>query len=390
MFRAFKDNKLSATYKMAQFASAVVGLYVAMRAMAPKTAENLRGNIDMQNNLCVPLGDDFAFEDEYGQKRYLYFKLPLDPSQKFFKTFFEACTDKWLGYEVDVNRVVDSLKEQSPVDVTELPPSVSGILGYVNNKDFWLNEEIWKKSEAYGYQLPKAITEKSVGGSEEEYDKNTPEFYKDFGAATGMSPERTRYMIEELLTNGTIWSYLLGQGYNAMFEDVPKEKKQQHLAMTLARMPVVKRFFGVTNPYSKHAAKIDKAEEIDLIERNVQNRELDLLTDGYLYQGTVEKKEISNYIKGFKDQDVRDRLFDRYTFQKNTKGLPNRSFWLRLRGLNVGPRAEVFAKEFFNASDEKKEQMRREMSVVAEAGGVLTESFWLEVSKVRREMRAGD
>jgi hypothetical protein len=175
-----------------------------------------------------------------------------------------------------------------------------------------------------------------------------------------------------------------------MFEDVPKEKKQQHLAMTLARMPVVKRFFGVTNPYSKHAAKIDKAEEIDLIERNVQNRELDLLTDGYLYQGTVEKKEISNYIKGFKDQDVRDRLFDRYTFQKNTKGLPNRSFWLRLRGLNVGPRAEVFAKEFFNASDEKKEQMRREMSVVAEAGGVLTESFWLEVSKVRREMRAGD
>jgi len=37
-------------------------------------------------------------------------------------------------------------------------------------------------------------------------------------------------MIEELTTGGTVWSYLLGQGYDAAFGDLPKGRiKEQHL-----------------------------------------------------------------------------------------------------------------------------------------------------------------
>ena len=107
----------------------------------------LKGSIDAENNLIIPLGDNFRFVDSRGQTRYIYLKVPLDPSQRFFKTFFEAAVDKWMGNEVDVDRVVDSLKQQSPATISNLPPTISSILGYVTNKDFWLNEDIWKKRD---------------------------------------------------------------------------------------------------------------------------------------------------------------------------------------------------------------------------------------------------
>ena len=90
MFRALKENPLSSSYKLAQFAALTSGLYIAMHKMHPESSKALKGNIDMQNNLVISLGDDFGFEDEYGQMRYPYVKIPLDPSQKFFKTLFEG------------------------------------------------------------------------------------------------------------------------------------------------------------------------------------------------------------------------------------------------------------------------------------------------------------
>jgi hypothetical protein len=381
MMRSFKPGEgsaLSSTFKLAQFGALVTGLYIAMNKISPNSSEALKGNIDMQNNLCVPLGDDFAFEDERGQTRYPYLKVPLDPGQKFFKTFFEASTDKWLGRPIDVNRIADSLKELSPVGVTELPPTVSGALGYVTNKDFWLNEDIWKETDK-PFSWPQ---------SKEEYlPGKTPQAYTDFGKATGMSPERTRYAIEELVTSGTMWSWLLGQGYEAAFGDMPKSKKETHLAMALSRTPVIKRFFGVTNPYSQHAAVIDKAEEDSTVKRFVQNRELDTLAEGYLFDKTVKLDDIEKFADSFDDKEIYDRLMNRFEFAEATKDLPNRSFWMRLKGLNLDARAKVYVEEMKNASPERRKQIENEVDEVMSVGGVLTNNFWDEVDKIEFGVR---
>jgi len=78
------------------------------------------------------VGDCFSFTDEKGQIHYPYFKIPLDPGQKFFKTFFEAATDKMMGNPVDVDAVVNSLTQLSPVGVSSLPPTVGGVLEYLS------------------------------------------------------------------------------------------------------------------------------------------------------------------------------------------------------------------------------------------------------------------
>lgn len=376
LWRAFKDNSVSSTYKLAQFATVVSGLYIAAIKLTPLTMEALKGNVAMQNNLCIPLGDDFGFDDGRGQMRYPFFKIPLDPGQKFFKTFFEASTDKWLGNPVDVNRVVDSLKEQSPVGVTELPPSVSGVLGYTTNKDFWMNEDIWRK------------TDKPFGWpeSKEEYIPGvTPEAYVDIGKLTGLSPERLRYTVEELTTSGTMWSWLLGKGYDATFGDLPKPQKEQHLAEVLSKTPIIKRFFGITNPYSQFAGSIEEAEEESSLKRFTQNRGLDMRAEGYLFKDNMSKKEVFDYIKNYKDIDIADRLTDRFEFQVKTKDLPNRTFWLRLKGLSTEARAKVFVDRMDQLTSERQEQLRKEMGKVVEIGGVITDSFLDEVGKIRLE-----
>ncbi len=372
MFRAFKDNPVISTYKLAQFAAVTAGLYIAMRKMHPASSKALEGNIDMQNNIVIPLGDQFGFVDSEGQTRYPYIKIPLDPGQKFFKVFFEASADKWLGNDIDVNRVVDSLKELSPVGVTELPPTVSGALGYLTNKDFWMNEDIWRKTEPFKYPKSK----------EEFIPGQTPQVYEDFGEVTGLSPERTKYVVEELTTSGTVWSYLLGQGYDAL-RGLPKDQREQHLAHILSKIPIIKRFFGITNPYSQFARPIDKAEEKNTLEIFIQNRTTDTLIDGYLYGDSVTKQEVDAQMRSFKDVDVYDRLVDRFMFRHATKGLPNRGFWLRLKGLAVKPRAEAFFDRMEKATPEEAAQIGKEWRIVDEAGGVITNSFMDEVDKLR-------
>jgi hypothetical protein len=373
LWRSLKDSPVESAYKLSQLAALTTGVYVAAKALHPKTMENLQGNIDMQNNLVIPIGDSFGFEDEFGQMRYPYVKIPLDPGQKFFKTFFEASADKWLGNEIDVDRVVDSLKEQSPVGVTELPPTVSGLVGYATNKDFWLNEDIWRYTD-------KPFT---YPNSKEEYiPGRTPEVYKDFGQLTGLSPERTRYAVEELTTSGTVWSALLNKGYDELFSDLPKEKKQQHLAMVLARTPVFKRFIGITNPYSKHVAKVDKAEEEATLDKFVENRGMDTLVDGYLYEDSAKLKDIVTYAKSFKDRDTYDRLMDRFKWEKAIKNLPEKSFWRRMKGMpSIEARANLFVDRLNKAKDEDRKQLWKEYRIISRAGGVISEGFREEVRK---------
>jgi hypothetical protein len=154
-----------------------------------------------------------------------------------------------------------------------------------------------------------------------------------------------------------MWAHLVGQGYEKAFSDLPKDSKDKHLAQVLAGLPIVRRFFGITNPYSKHAAKIDKAEEDATIKRFAENRGMDTLVEGHLYDNNVSMKEVTDYAASFKDRETFDRLMDRYKFEVKIKDLPEKSFWRRMKGLPTEPKAKVFVDRLNKADDEEKKQM---------------------------------
>lgn len=376
LFRAFKENPVASGWRTAQLGAVVTGIYLAARYNAPHAWRDLRGSVDMQNNICIPLPESLSYEDENGQTRYPYLKIPLDPGQKFFKTFFEAVIDKMIGEAVDTDTVVDSLKQFSPVGVTEMPPSLSAGVGYVTNKDFWLNEDIWRRTDK-PFSWPR---------SKEEYiPGKTPQAMIDIGQKTGLSPERMNYALEELFTGGTVWSYMVGKGYDELFSDLPKSNREQHLVEVLSKVPVIKRFLGVTHPYSKHAEYISEAQEKADLEYFIQSRGLDTVAEGYLFNNNATERDVYKCINQFKDPTIVKRLSDRYQFMKATKDLPERSFWLRLHGLKTPARAEAYLERMDRATLEGRRQLRKELPTVAAAGGVLSDQFWAEVEKLGKK-----
>ena len=376
MLRAFKPGSGTAavsTFKLAQYAGIVSSLYIASKHFNPKTMEALEGSQSSVTNMTIPLGDQFSFVDDKGQTRYIYLKVPIDPGQRFFKTFFEAATDKWLGNEVDVDRVTDSLKQSIPFEVDQLPPTSSAVLGYMANKDFWYQEDIWKKTDPLSY--PK---------SKEEYiPGQTGKMFEDIGALTGMSPERLKFAIGELTAGDNLWTNLIGKSYEAIYGDLPKSNKEMHIAQILAQTPILKRMIGITNPYTKWSKPIDEARETAQLERWIQNRGMDQLVEGYLFQENVTKKEIADYMKSFKDLKVYDRMQKDFEFQVVTKDLDNRSFWLGLKRIpDTEGRARVYAERWNTASPTEKDQIRSEFETVRLAGGVISSDFLDEAAKL--------
>jgi hypothetical protein len=375
LYRAFKDNFKESVLKLTQFATVVSGLYIASNIFSPLTMQALQGDIVTQSNVCLPLGD-MSFIDEKGQTRYIYLKvLPLDPGQKFFKKFFEASTDKWLGNSIDVDGTVNTLSQLSPVGTSSLPPIVAGSLGYTYNKNFWSGEDIWNK------------TDKPLGwpNSKEEYiPGKTPQVFQDIGSLTGLSPERTKYAVSQLFTSGTMWGQLVGAGYDKLFGGLSKDKKEMHIAEILSKMPITKNFIGITNPYTQFAGPINEAKEQGMLKRWIENRGLDQRVESYLFEGG-KRSDVIDYIHTTaKDQNTLERLKDRFVFQEKIKALPNRSFWLSLKGIpDTEARAKMFVQRFDSAPVDKQEQMNREIGIVTNAGGVISDHFKQEVMKIR-------
>lgn len=381
----FKDQKLVTAYKIAQFGALITGLYIGNQHLHPQTMEALKGDQRTQGNLVFPLGDKFSFEDSKGQTRYPFFVLPIDQGMTFFKTVFEGATDLWLGNPIDVDRITTSLKNSSPVDTTPMPPTMSGAFGYLYNKDFWQNKDIRKQGEIFNYQLPKLFTGKELGGSEEEYTPGkTPQALIDTGKVTGLSPERLKYLAGQLVTNDNIFGEILGKGYESAFGQLPKKEREMVLAETLAKVPIVRSFFKITNPYSRYAQTISKSEEMSEVKRFTENRGLDVRAEGYLFDHNYDKSDVVAYMKSFNDLDTYDRLKKRFDFQVKTQNLDNRSFWLRLEGLGTEARARAYVEEFDNASPSHLADLMSQQSKVHAIGGFFTDDFRKEVQKVRR------
>lgn len=360
------------TFKLAQYAAGVVGIYLASKWFAPNTHEDLKRDINSQNNITIPLGDQFSFLDEQGQTRHIYAKIPLNQNLRFFKKFFEASTDKWLGEEVDAQGTANALSQLSPVGLSSLPPTAAAGLGYAYNIDFWRG--IGKKITKETFDYPDSAA---------EFGTDTPVLAKDVGSVTGASPDRLNYMARQLFAN-SMWAELVGVGYEKMFKDLPKNKKEQHIAAILARTPGFSRFIGITNPYSKFAQDNSDARNAVRLKTFIENRDLDAKVDGYLFENNVTYEELKSYMRSF-DKDTYDRMNKAFRFQEDTKTLPNRLFWLDLHRMVPDARALAFVTRMNKADKLGKIQLLDEFAQVARIDGFITDGFKREVRRLESE-----
>ncbi|KKK75563.1 hypothetical protein LCGC14_2872460, partial [marine sediment metagenome] len=357
IFRSIKRDYKTFAVKVTQLGAFVTGLYLANRYNNQEAYDSISNEIKKSNFV---LTTPWKFKDEENQTRYIYFTIPKDPSQKFLSYFFEYATKRMLGEEEDVDNLVSTLTELSPIkDTSILPPSVQAVVGYMTNKDFYFREDVWKGPR--------------VEPREEFIPGQTGPAFVDVGEVTGLSPERLEYALGRIFTSGNMYSHLVGWGYKELFDDLPESENEQHIAMMLSQTPVSKRFIKVTNPYNKFRELVDDVSKDVATKKWINYRNLDRLVEGYLFHKNATLEEIRSFIReaGRKDGKAEaERLFEDFKFQTKTKDLDNRVFWRKLKRLNPEARAKVFNDVWSKANPERKEEMRGEMRIIGK--GVFT------------------
>lgn len=316
----------------------------------------------------------FSYTDELGNKQYVYYKIAKDQGQIFFARAAEAIADKLTGEEIDVDAVVNSLKEMSPVDLGSLPPTGQAIVGYLTNKDFWLNEDIWRGPEVE---------------SSQEFTTHTHPGLVAAGEATGLSPERLGYAMSRLFTQGNIYTWAVGQGWKQVFGGLPYEQQETAIALTLAKTPLFKRVVGIASPAGRFRQELDEIEQQGNTTRFVQNRGMDVLAEE-VFAGRATRDDIRQYIKEHKDSSDQERLLDRFQNHIKVRNIPSpaRNYLVSMMHLAPEQRAEYFYKIWTSASEEDKTQIRRGMGLLRGHFSPKTEGgkrFWARYSELQQQ-----
>jgi len=384
-FKGGKKTSQKAWWKLGQFALFTAGLYIASKKWAPETMKDLGGDVRSQNNIIIPLGDIFGFEDEAGQKRYPFITIPLDQNVRSLKKFFEFSIDEMSGDKPDVKGVFNSIKQISPVGLSSMPPLENAIFEYFANYDTYKMKNIRKEGEIFG--APKSAS---------EFGPDTPQALIDLGKITGASPERIKVAMSEMISQNSTWATIMGGAYNEMFKQMPEDNRNWHLTEIASQFPIVRRFIGLTNPGSRFTESIENTNEEYAWNRFNQKNGLDILINGYLVKHS--KNEVSlfgnkysptrdgieRYMIQFDKKDY-DRLNDRLIFAEKTIDMPHRSLWMRMEAQAPEARAKTYLDEVFNDTElfneftNVNEMMRR-----TKRGGLANQAFREALEKIQK------
>jgi len=340
---AVTDPKLFAV-KMAQVSSLAVGLYLVNKGHHPDAYDEISDRQKVNNWIITT---NHSWIDDNGQKRWLYISIPKDQGQRVVASVAEAAMEKKIEGKLPTKQMFQAVTDFLPVGVlNRLPPAMSAYFGYVQNRDFWYNDDIWRGPEVK---------------PSEEFTARTPEPFVQVGRATGLSPERLKFAMGEIFTRRNIYADLVGAAWKSVAGDV-SEKDQIALTEQVTRAPFARRLFKSTSPSVKMRDEFARITTDENTRRHQQNRRLGELAD--------DRNKARAWIRTQPFED-RKRLFARFTRMQKTKGLP--FWWYDLAELPPEARATAFFAMWAKASSGEQQALRRTARRVP---GISSGRFW--------------
>jgi len=273
IFQGFKSNPAIATFKAGQVITMSAGLtYWGMKAF-PEMYEMISPR-ERESGWIVPLGA-FAFEDKQtGQKRYPYLKIPKDYGQRVFASVGDAFAMKAHNKDPDFQGLQMALTDMMPVDaLTQIPPTLSAFLAYVNNRDFWRKRDVWSGRKV---------------SPQFEFYEDTPQFWVAAGEKAGLSPERLRTATGEIFPKN-IYTDLMMMGWNQLQID-DKSEINRNIYEQLAKLPFSRRVLRLTWP--------DRKDDLELMKDIVRLRKGGIEIPVWTESGQPRsKKAVKNDVK---------------------------------------------------------------------------------------------
>ncbi|MBT7928488.1 hypothetical protein HN682_01030 [Candidatus Peregrinibacteria bacterium] len=353
--RAARDTPVKFTWKVANIGALSTGLYFANKFLNTEAYDAIPER-DKMNNwiITTPL----SWVDGQGNRRYRYIKIAKDQGQRGFATFFEALMKRSFEGEFPTDMVMESFKDLvSIMPLDNLPPNISAYFGYMNNRDFWRNEDIWKGAE--------------VEDPTKEWTPNTHPFFFKSGQLLGMSPARLEAAMGAMFTSNNPYASMVGMGFTELFGDLPIERREKVLNEHLDRIPGMSRIFTSTYPRNTRDDEIEEATRKEAGVRLDHNRSLNSKMNE-LFNDKISEKQLISWIDSHKSGKEIERLHRRYQELKIMEDIPNRGFWNDLRRSSP----EIRAHEYFVLWEDASPEKRKELDIIIDKiPGFTSESF---------------
>lgn len=288
IFRSFKNDPKIASIKAAQ----ILSMGFALAYWNRKTNEEAWDSVSDRDKVTnYIITTPFHRTDSDGNKRHIYFKIAKDQGQRMFGTFGEELSEMIQTGKINFEKIKHSIKDFIPVNIGVSIPTFSSFWGYMYNKDFWRNQDIWKGR-------------KGISPKEEQWNE-TPKIWKVLGNTTGLSPERSMYAFHTVVPKN-IYTYALGGMAGEMMSTL-SEKERESISKPfieqISKIPISKRFVGETYPHNKQTE--------DLLKRaNKMNMKLNKMNGKSLSYEELKRK-VTKEERIIADNKIRnDREFD--------------------------------------------------------------------------------
>jgi hypothetical protein len=317
----------------------------------------------MGNFVIAP--PDMFLLDPNGNKRHVYFTLPVDNSLVPIQSLGMLMAERELLGKIPNGAAWDMLK-QSGISLDGVPvPVLAATASYVTNYDFWKNGPAWqgKKVNPEAEIIP-------------EFKANaTPGVFKLAGGM-GLSPERARAALGQVMPRN-VYTSLLGEGVQAFMEGATDYEKAQATELMLTHVAGISGVVKLTHPFSAEIAEIDKAErENNTTEGKQFNTIGQFIFRDANKQGNAEDEfkawvkmqppeDVEGLVKQFTHRYVTDKVFREL---KTSDGIPSRNWWAATSAADPKVRGQLFYQAWVTRSPEQRQQMFRVSAAMARTG----------------------
>jgi len=371
LFKAARRDPSSFTLKVAQLFATQFMLSLLWRCI-PEYYEAYKqiSDHDKRNNWVFPT--PIWEKDPTGDKSYYFFKIAKDQGQKLFATIAEGLVAKMFGERFDWEQAWLAAQD-ALVLVPASSPALMFTLGYLSNRDFWLQRDIWRGDphvkEWAQYWL--------------EPGRRSNPVLRFIGESTGLSPEKLKVALQQVFTRGNIYVWAIGNALWRLTEGMPWEMEERTWAQVLADIPDIRRVFSRTRPFQTQYPFLKEQLEKSATEAHVIDQQFVDLADRYY--STKNKRDLEALSKFLDTLPVekRRRYLREFRMGERLFKQPNARFWRALRGISdPRARARAFYSVWAWSAPDQRETLTRQLY---SNPGVRSRRFMSELRSLMRE-----
>jgi len=273
-----------------------------------------------------------------------------------------------FGEDFDAEFYWDSLGELIPAAhvLRNLPPTLKAYIGYVYNKDFWTNDEVWKGGR--------------MTSPTEEYTHYTaPAYVKGVKALkealpeplqVELSPTRLKHALQQIFTQSNLYTDIGGYGITLLTEGLNEESKDKIMEKVGNYPPVVRRIYKKTSPYEPWRKGVEETKAIERTRKAKQKNALYKLFEDYyekIEKTGVEDTALANQITSFimEQPPIEQKaLFKRFQTYGQLYHIPDKRWWVNLMYSNPEVRAYIFFVRWKDSNTEDRKKLQQGLFTV--------------------------